>query len=155
MNLKNKYKKDYILLAGLREYVENGTILASVNFWRDSLQNFKELRTIDNRAGLLNSNSKYMESEFLVSFVKEDFPKIEEDIPENILQIALSIIENKEGRETLILTKGFLFEYAVAIAKSSKEDWLSFIGLKDSISDNEKIFLNKLGRLLDFQNEST
>jgi hypothetical protein len=36
MNLESKYQNDYILLAGLRQYVENGTMLASVNFWRDS-----------------------------------------------------------------------------------------------------------------------
>ena len=46
MNIEKKYQDDYILLAGLREYVENGTMLASVNFWRDSIQDFKEFDVI-------------------------------------------------------------------------------------------------------------
>src|SRR4051794_10732995 len=124
MNLELEYQNDYILLAGLREYVENGIMLASVNFWRDSAQNFKELETVDHREYLLMTNPKYLQCDFLVAFVKEEFPKIEEDIPENILEVAFSIIEEKEGQETLLLIKKFLIEYAVTIAKASKEDWL-------------------------------
>ena len=154
MNLESKYQNDYILLAGLRQYLENGTMLASVNFWRDSAQNFKELEAIDHKKDLLIANPKYLKSEFLVAFVKEEFPEIEEDIPENILEVALSIIEINEGQETLLLTKEFLIEYATVIAKSSKEDWLAFIGLKDSISDHEELFLKKLRILLGFGNNN-
>jgi hypothetical protein len=34
------------------------------------------------------------------------------------------------------------------LAKASKEDWLSFIGLKDNISDKEADFINNLKVLL-------
>ena len=54
----------------------------------------------------------------------------------------------------IILIKEFLIEYATVIAKSSKEDWLAFIGLKDSISDHEELFLKKLRILLGFGNNN-
>ncbi len=54
----------------------------------------------------------------------------------------------------ILLTKEFLIEYATVIAKSSKEDWLAFIGLKDSISDHEELFLKKLRSLLGFCNKN-
>lgn len=150
MNIENKYQENYILLAGLRAYVENGTMLSSVNHWRDCYQNFKELEVQEHREELLKSSPQFMRSEFLVAFVKEDFPEIEDEIPENILAIAMSIIEAHEGKETAEITKQFLIEYAINIAKSSKEDWLSFIGIKDSISNKEEEFINNLRFLFDF-----
>ena len=150
MNIENKYQENYILLAGLRAYVENGTMLSSVNYWRDSYQNFKELEVQEHREELLQKSAQFMNSEFLVAFVKEDFPEIEDEIPENIIAIAMSIIEAQEGKETADITKQFLVEYAINIAKSSKEDWLSFIGIKDSISDKEEQFINNLKNLFDF-----
>jgi len=150
MNIENKYQENYILLAGLRAYVENGTMLSSVNYWRDSYQNFKELEVQEHREELLQKSAQFMNSEFLVAFVKEDFPEIEDEIPENIIAIAMSIIEAQEGKETANITKQFLVEYAINIAKSSKEDWLSFIGIKDSISDKEEQFINNLKNLFDF-----
>jgi hypothetical protein len=153
MNIEEKYQDDYILLAGLREYIENGTMLAAVNFWRDSAQNFKEFDAIKHRENLLMSNPEYRNCEFLVAFVKEKFPEIEDEIPENIIEIVLPIIEQKEGKETLKLTEQFLIEYATYIAKSSKEDWLAFVGLKDSISAQEKKFIEKLSGHFDFDHK--
>ena len=147
MNIKNKYKDNYILLAGLRQYVENGVVLASVNFYRDSVNNYPEFDVIKNRGEILKNNASFSSSNFLVAFVEEDFPKIEDDIPENIIEIAMSIIEMQEDKETATLTKQFLIEYAVCIAKASKEDWLSFIGIKDAISDSEAKFIKKLEKL--------
>ena len=150
MDIKNKYQDDYILLAGLREYIENGTMLASVNFWRDSAQHFKEFEVIEHREDILKSNPLFQNSEFLAAFVKEDFPTIEDDIPENIIEIAMSIIEKHEDKQTVNLTKQFLVEYSTRIAKSSKEDWLAFIGLKDSISDKEELFIKRIEALFGF-----
>ena len=147
MNIKNKYKDNYILLAGLRQYVENGVMLASVNFYRDSVKNYPEFDLIKNRSEILKNNASFLSSNFLVAFVEEDFPKIEDNIPENIIEIAISIIEMQEDKETATLTKQFLIEYAVCIAKASKEDWLSFIGIKDAISDSEAKFIKKLEKL--------
>ncbi len=147
MNIKNKYKDNYILLAGLRQYVENGVVLASVNFYRDSVNNYPEFDVIKNRGEILKNNASFSSSNFLVAFVEEDFPKIEDNIPENIIEIAMSIIEMQEDKETATLTKQFLIEYAVCIAKASKEDWLSFIGIKDAISDSEAKFIKKLEKL--------
>ena len=147
MNIKNKYKDNYILLAGLRQYVENGVMLASVNFYRDSVKNYPEFDVIKNRSEILKNNASFLSSNFLVAFVEEDFPKIEDNIPENIIEIAMSIIEMQEDKETATLTKQFLIEYAVCIAKASKEDWLSFIGIKDAISDSEAKFIKKLENL--------
>ena len=147
MNIKNKYKDNYILLAGLRQYVENGVMLASVNFYRDSLKNYPEFDVIKNRSEILKNNASFLSSNFLVAFVEEDFPKIEDNIPENIIEIAMSIIEMQEDKETATLTKQFLIEYAVCIAKASKEDWLSFIGIKDAISDSEAKFIKRLEKL--------
>ncbi len=149
MNIKKRYQKDYILLGGLRKFVEDGTLLASLNFWRDSIQNYKEFEAIENRENIVKSNPDFLNSEFLVAFVKEDFPEIEDEIPENIIGIAMSIIKKQEGKKTAELTKKFLIEYATSIAKASKEDWLAFIGLADSISDEEELFIEKLESLFD------
>jgi hypothetical protein len=151
MNIKNKYKDNYILLAGLRQYVENGVVLASVNFYRDSVNNYPEFDVIKNRGEILKNNASFSSSNFLVAFVEEDFPKIEDDIPENIIEIAMSIIEIQEDKETATLTKQFLIEYAVCIAKASKEDWLSFIGIKDAISDSEAKFIKRLEKLFSLE----
>lgn len=144
MDLKKKYQKDYILLAGLRKFIEDGTLVASLNYWRDSFQNFKEFEAIDNREDILKSNPSFLGSEFLVAFVKEDFPIVEDEIPVDIIDITFSIIQKHEGVETANITKLFLIEYATSIAKASKEDWLAFIGLADSISDQEELFLKQL-----------
>ena len=149
MNIKKKYQDDYILLAGLRKYVENGTMLASINFWRDSFQNYKEFDVVEHREDILKNNPEFLNSEFLVSFVKEDFPEIEDEIPQKIIEIAMPIIEKNEDKQTANLTKQFLVEYATCIAKSSKEDWLAFVGLKDSISEKEEQFIKKLESLFD------
>ena len=149
MNIEKKYQNDYILLGGLRKFVEDGIILASVNFWRDSIQNYKEYEAIENRESILKNNKEFLNSEFLVAFVKEDFPEIEDEIPENIIGIAMSIIKKKEGKKTANITKQFLIEYATYIAKASKEDWLAFVGIKDSISDKEEQFIKKLESLFD------
>jgi hypothetical protein len=144
MNLEEKYQDNYILLAGLREYIENGMLLASFNFWRESIQNFKEFDAIQHRENLLQSNTKYQKCDFLVSFIKEDFPEIEGEIQENIIEVVMPIIEQNEDNETLNLTKQFLVDYAIYIAKSSKENWLAFIGLKDNFSNKEEKFIDKL-----------
>jgi hypothetical protein len=149
MNIEKKYQDDYILLGGLRKFVEDGIILASVNLWRDSIQNYKEYEAIENRENILKNNKEFLNSEFLVAFVKEDFPEIEDEITENIIGIAMSIIKKKEGKKTAIITKQFLIEYATYIAKAAKEDWLAFVGLKDSISDKEEQFIKKLESLFD------
>ena len=41
----------------------------------------------------------------------------------------------------------FIIEHAGCIAKASQEDWLSFIGLKYAISDNEAKFIKSLEEL--------
>lgn len=147
MDIKITYKDNYLLLAGLRQYVENGVMLASVNFYRDSVKNYPEFDVIKNRSEILKNNASFLSSNFLVAFVEEDFPKIEDNIPENIIEIAMSIIEMQEDKETATLTKQFLIEYAVCIAKASKENWLSFIGIKDAISDSEAKFIKRLEEL--------
>ncbi len=151
MNIKNKYKDNYILLAGLRQYVENGVVLAWVNFYRDSVNNYPEFDVIKNRGEILKNNASFSSSNFLVAFVEEDFPNIDDNIPENIIEIAMSIIEIQEDKETATLTKQFLIEYAVCIAKASKEDWLSFIGIKDAISDSEAKFIKRLEKLFSLE----
>jgi len=150
MNLQERYQEDYILLASLRQYVEQGTMLASVNFWRDSAQNFKELTAIEERGSILESRPNFKENEFLVSFISADFPPIEDHIPDNIYELVFPLIEAIEGKDTLDLLKDFLITYAVYIAKSSTEDWKSFIGLSDSISDAEETFIFKLKELINF-----
>jgi hypothetical protein len=60
------------------------------------------------------------------------------------------LIETTEGKDTLDLLKDFLIAYAVYIAKSSTEDWKSFIGLSDSISDAEETFISKLKELITY-----
>ena len=149
MNIETKYQDDYILLGGLRKFVEDGTMLASVNFYRDSIQNYKEFKVIENRENILKNNPDYLNSEFLVAFVQEDFPEIEDEIHENILGIAMSIIQKREDIQTANITRKFLIEYATDIAKASKEDWLAFVGIKDSVSDKEEQFIKKLETLFD------
>jgi hypothetical protein len=56
----------------------------------------------------------------------------------------MAIIEGIEGKETADLLKLFLIDYSLLIAKASKEDWLAFLGMNDSISDNEEKFINSL-----------
>jgi hypothetical protein len=149
MNLIEKYKEDYILLAGLRQYIEEGTILATVNFWRDSAQEFKEFEVIEHRSSIFENNPLYSNNLFLKTFIAEEFPLVEDRIPQEIINLVLPIIEEKEGKETLLLLKELLIEYAICIAKASKEDWLAFLAIKDSISDSEEAFIEKIRTLLD------
>jgi|GEM_PF-633972 hypothetical protein len=142
MNLKEKYQEDYILLACLRQYVEKGIILASVNFWRDSIQQYREFEMVQKRSDLLTA--AYRANEFVTAFCEEEFPEIDDRIPDDIVNVSMFIIEKGEGPETLRLIKHFLLDYAIAIANSSTEDWLAFAGLKDSISDSEELFLDRL-----------
>jgi len=149
MKLKERYQENYILLSGLRQYIEQGTMLASVNFWRDSAQNYKEFEVVDDRYSIIESNPLYFNNTFLNTFISEIFPEVEDDIPEDIFKIILPIIEEKEGNETIVILKEFLIEYATYIAKASKEDWLAFLAINDSISDAEEAFIEKIRKLME------
>ena len=149
LDLKLKFGENYILLAGLRQFIEHGVMLSSVNFWRDSFQNFQELRAVDKRSEILKTNNAFYEDEFLVSFVNEEFPVVEDQIPDDVIPTVLKLIEHEEGPQTASLTKEFILQYAVFIAKSSKEDYLAFVGIKDSISDEEQVFIEKIKHLFD------
>jgi hypothetical protein len=147
MNNLEKYGENTILLGSLRQYVENGTMLASVNFYRDIVQNFAELKSLENRRELLISNPDFSNNVFLAAFINEEFAEIEGRIPEDVVSLTLKLIEEHEGVETAKLTAEFLLAYSISIAKSSKEDWLAFVGIKDDISDNEEKFIQKLKEL--------
>lgn len=147
MDLKTKYGQDYILLAGLRQFIEEGIMLASVNFWRDSIQNYKELDIEGHREFVFNEYPDFRNCEFLNAFMNEQFPNMDEKIPEDVVQVTMNMIEGKEGKHIAELTKEFLIKYTIQIAKSSKEDYLSFIGLADSISDAEEQFLARIKEL--------
>ena len=149
MKLKERYQENYILLSGLRQYIEQGTMLASVNFWRDSAQNYKEFEVVDDRYSIIESNPLYFNNTFLNTFISEIFPEVEDDIPADIFKIILPIIEEKEGNETIVILKEFLIEYATYIAKASKEDWLAFVAINDSISDAEEAFIEKIRKLME------
>ena len=149
MDLKLKFGENYILLAGLRQYIEHGVMHSSVNFWRDSFQNFQEWRAVDKRSEILKTNNAFEENEFLVSFINENFPEVEDHISDDVIPTVLKFIEQAEGSQTASLTKEFLMQYAIFIAKSSKEDYLAFVGIKDSISDEEQVFLEKVKHLFD------
>jgi len=145
MNLKERYSEDYILLARLRLFIEKEMTKATVNFWRDSLQFYREFEIIDKRIQLMKP--EYSANEFVTAFCTEEFPGMEEKINEDNVRAALTLIESREGPETFRLLKHFLLDYATAIAQSSREDWLSFVGIKDSFSDEEELFLNKIRTL--------
>jgi hypothetical protein len=145
MNLKGRYQDDYVLLARLRFYIEKEMTLASVNFWRDSLQFYREFEIVEKRIKLLTP--EYRANEFVSTFCAEEFPDKEENIHGENIRTALKCIESREGPETLRLLKHFLIDYAMAIAHSCREDWLSFVGLKDSVSDEEELFLDKIRTL--------
>lgn len=145
MNLKERYSEDYILLARLRLYIEKEMTLASVNFWRDSLQFYREFETVEKRNQLMKP--EYSANEFVTAFCADEFPDLEEKINEDNVRAALTLIESREGPETVRLLKHFLLDYATAIAQSSREDWLSFVGLKDALSDEEELLLNKIRKL--------
>lgn len=149
MNLEQKYKEEYLLLAGLRQFVENGTMLSSVHFWRDSMSGYREFDILSNegRKKLLELRQDFQTNDFLNSFILEEFPEIEGQLPENIIHLAFNLIEQMEGLETVELTKEFLLNYSIAIAKASKENWLAFVGLSDSISEAERLFIEKLKKL--------
>jgi hypothetical protein len=118
MDLKLKFGENYILLAGLIQYIEDGVMLSSVNFWRDSFQNFSEFEAIERRSEILKTNKAFEANEFLVSFVNEDFPLVEDEISDDVIPTVLKLIEEEEGSQTASLTKEFLMQYAIFIAKS-------------------------------------
>lgn len=152
MNLKERYKDDYILLACLRQYVERGTMLASVNFWRDSLQNYREFSAVEHPGGAMTS-AMFSNNDFTPAFACEKFPEIDDPIPDNIIDVVIPIIEEKEGVHIGYNIRKYLLELAIYIAKASKEDWLSFVGIKDNISDNEEVFIEKLRQRLHLEND--
>ena len=100
------------------------------------------------RIGIASSETSPSTSEFLAAFISEDFPRIEEPLSDNILTLAFKLIDEKEGERITNETKAFLMHYAACIVKASKEDYLSFIGLSDSISDEEESFLTNFKLLL-------
>ena len=110
---------------------------------------FKEFEVVDHRYSIIESNPLYFNNTFLKTFISEIFPEVEDDIPEDIIKITLPIIEEKEGNETIVILKEFLIEYATYIAKASKEDWLAFLTIKDSISDAELAFIEKIRNLME------
>ena len=69
MDFKLKFGENYILLAALRQYIEHGVMLSSVYFWRDSFQDFQELRAVDRRSKVIKTNQSFEENDFLISFV--------------------------------------------------------------------------------------
>ena len=148
MDIISRYKEDYILLAQLRNFIESGTMLASVNFWRDSFQGYQEFEVIENRSNFVQSYDKYFHNDFINQFFTEDFPQLEEKIGMSDASSIMSLIHKTEGETTYLLFKDCIINYATEIAKASKEDWLAFIGLTDNISDKEEIFLFNLGVLL-------
>jgi hypothetical protein len=148
MDLKLKYGENYYLLAGLRDFVESGTMLASVNFWRDSIQGYQELNVVDNRANFVQSFNHFFFDDFVNQFFIEEFPAIEEKIGMSDASSIMTLIHDTEGATTYLLFKDCIISYAREIAKASKEDWLAFIGLTDNISDKEETFLYNLEVLL-------
>ena len=105
MDLISKYRDNYILLAAFRQYIEDGTMLASVNFWLDSAQNFKEFAAVQNRKSIVDNNPVFQTNKFLLAFTSEDFPRVDDSIPEDILSMSLKMIEDNEGIETTELVK--------------------------------------------------
>jgi hypothetical protein len=148
MDLKIKYGENYILFAGFRQYIEDEVIQSSVNIIRDSIQNFKEFKIIERRKEILLEHPKFKESEFLMAFISEEFPYIDEKISEDVIPTVIRLIDEKEDKGTVADFKEFIIYYINCIAKSSKEDYLSFIGLSDSISDEEERFILKIKELI-------
>jgi|688.fasta_scaffold307122_2 hypothetical protein len=148
MDLKIKYKENYESLGSLRHFVESGIMLASVNFWRDSFQGYQEFEIIENREEFLSANEIFFNNEFVKQFFIENFPETGKRIEMSEASSLMDLIHDNEGDETYEVFTNCILAYAVKIAKSSKEDWLSFIGLKDNISDQESIFLHNLTILL-------
>lgn len=148
MNLYEKYQESYPQLASLRDFIENGAMLASVNFWRDSAQGYREFDIIENRAQFISQNDPYNENHFIFQFFNEEFPTSAQKVGPSEVSSIMSVIRDLEGEETYQLFKECVLKYVLEIAKASKEDWLSFIGLEDNISDKEAVFLQNLEVLL-------
>lgn len=148
MDLKLKYKENYESLGSLRHFVESGIMLASVNFWRDSFQGYQEFEIIENREEFISANEKFLNNEFINQFFIENFPELERRIEMSEASKLMDLIHDIEGDQTYEIFTNCIVAYAVKIAKSSKEDWLSLIGLKDNISDQESVFLHNLTILL-------
>ena len=86
--------------------------------------------------------------EFLKKTMGEDFPKIDENIPDDIVNISMNLIANIDGKDSAEHTKVFLADYALEIAKASKESWTSYFSGDGNVSNQEQEFLMKLNRLL-------
>ena len=148
MNLREKYGDNYQLIAALREYVEEGVIMSDFNFWQENIQGLNELDVIKNRDEFILSDQSYASDPFVISFIKEDFPSLQEDIPEDIVEVSLNIISEIEGKESAENLKVFLADYALEIARSSKESWAAYFSGAGNVSDAEQDFIAKLNRLL-------
>ena len=148
MNLKEKYGDNYQILGALREYVEEGIILSDFNYWREGIQGSKEFDVIKNRDEFILNDQPYSSDPFVIAFIKEDFPKIDENIPDDIVNISMNLIANIDGKDSAEYTKIFLADYALEIAKASKESWTSYFSGDGNVSKQEQEFLMKLNRLL-------
>ena len=148
MNLREKYGDQYQLIAALREYVEEGIIMSDFNFWHENIQGLNELDVIKNRDEFVLSDQDYASDPFVIAFIKEDFPSLEEDIPDDIIEISINIISEKEGKASAENLKVFLADYALEIAKSSKESWAAYFSGKGNVSEAEQNFIAKLNNLL-------
>ena len=148
MDLKLKYKEQYQSVGNLRNFVESGIMLSSVNFWRDSFQGFKEFEIVENRESFIIKNDEYFQNEFIKQFFIEEFPEQEIKIGMSEASIIMDSIHDIEGDKTYKIFTNCILAYATEIAKASKEDWSAFVGIKDNISDKEEIFLHNLKILL-------
>jgi len=148
MNLKEKYGNNYQILGALREYVEKGVILSDFNFWRESIQGSKEFDVIKNRDEFILNDQPYASDPFVIAFIKEDFPTLTQDIPDDIIDVSINIISEIEGKASTDNLKVFLADYALEIAKASKESWSAYFSGDGNVSNQEQEFLMKLNRLL-------
>ena len=148
MNLKEKYGNNYQILGALREYVEEGVILSDFNFWRESIQGSKEFDVIKNRDEFILNDQPYASDPFVIAFIKEDFPTLTQDIPDDIIDVSINIISEIEGKASTDNLKVFLADYALEIAKASKESWSAYFSGDGNVSNQEQEFLMKLHRLL-------
>lgn len=148
MNLKEKYGNNYQILGALREYVEKGVILSDFNFWRESIQGSKEFDVIKHRDEFILNDQPYASDPFVIAFIKEDFPTLTQDIPDDIIDVSINIISEIEGKASTDNLKVFLADYALEIAKASKESWSAYFSGDGNVSNQEQEFLMKLNRLL-------
>ena len=148
MNLKEKYGENYQIIGALREYVEKGIILSDFNYWRESIQGAKEFGVIKNRDEFILNDQPYASDPFVIAFINEDFPTLTEVIPDDIVDVSMNIISEIEGRASTENLKVFLADYALEIAKASKESWSAYFSGKGNVSEAEQDFIAKLNGLL-------